>query len=255
MINENLHRKPVALDRVKHRQTHLDPAARDLTEMRKMNAFFVAATEFADACRDFPVVWVHAGKDEAGVDQVAPVAVFGLVSGENLCIEGDAWRVRYVPAMLRLYPFAMARVSPTEMVVCIDESWVGFSEGGAGQALFNADGSATEFTQNIQRQLEQFEQEVDRTRAAGAQLVKRGLLRDMRFDATMPDGSKIGVDGFMTVDQAKLGALTDADVVELARSGLLALIHAHQISLGNMARLAEWRHQRNPTPAAAPPAA
>ncbi len=255
MINENLHRKPVALDRVKHRNTRLDTNARDMTELRKLSAFFVAGAEFVDACREYPVVWVRAGKDDAGVDQVAPVAVFGLVTGENLCIEGDAWRVRYVPAMLRLYPFAMARVSPTEMVVCIDESWIGLSEGGAGEALFNADGSATEFTGNIQRQLEQFEQEVERTRLVGAQLMKRGLLRDMRFDATMPDNTKIAVDGFMTVDDAKLGTLGDADVVELARSGLLSLIHAHQISLGNMARLAEWRHQRMLTGAVAGTAA
>lgn len=253
MINENLHRKPVALDRIKHRSTRLDTTARDLSELRKMSAFFVATAEFVDACRDFPVVWVRAGKDESGRDHVAPVAVFGLVGGENLCIESDAWRVRYVPAMLRLYPFAMARVSATEMVVCIDEAWGGFSEGGAGQALFNPDGTPSEFTQNIQRQLEQFEQEVERTRLVGQALMQRELLRDMRFDATMPDGSKIAVDGFMTVDEAKLAALSDADIVEMGRNGLLALVHAHQISLGNMARLAEWRHQR--LLAAAAPAA
>ena len=252
MINENLHRKPVALDRIKHRDTRLDTGARDLTDLRKLSAFFVAGAEFVDACREFPVVWVRAGKDETGREHVAPVAVFGLVPGENLCIEGDNWRVRYVPAMLRLYPFAMARVSPTEMVLCVDESWIGFSEGGPGQELFGPDGTPTEFTQNIQRQLEQFENEVERTRAAGVQLMDRGLLRDMRFDATMPDGSKIGVDGFMTIDDAKLTALTDAQIVELGRNGLLAMIHAHQISLGNMARLAEWHHQRLLAKSAAP---
>lgn len=254
MINPNLHRQPVALDRIKHRQMRLDTSARDLGELRRMNAFFVAGAEFADACRDYPVVWVRAGKDDQGRDQVAPVVVFGIAAGENLCIEGDSWRVRYVPAMLRLYPFAMARVSPTEMVVCIDESWFGLSEGGAGQALFDADGSPSEFTRNLQRQLEQFEAEVERTRQAGDLLLRHGLLRDMRFDASMPDGSKVGVDGFLCVDEAKLAALPDADLLALSRNGLIALIHAHQISLGNMTRLAEWHHQRHPAqPAAATP--
>jgi hypothetical protein len=135
--------------------------------------------------------------------------------------------------------------------VCVDESWIGVSEGGAGQALFNADGTLTEFTQNIQRQLEQFEREVERTRQAGALLMDRGLLRDMRFDSTMPDGTKVGVDGFLAIDEAKLAALSDADIVTLGRNGLLALIHAHQISLGNMARLADWHHQRVMAKAAA----
>jgi hypothetical protein len=254
MINENLHRKAVALDRAKHRDLKLDLAARDLSAAGKLNAFFVAGTEFTDACKDYPVVWVNAGKDAAGKPQVAPIAVFGLKPGQNLCVDDTGWRVRYVPAALRLYPFALARVAANEMVVCIDESWSGF--GSEGQALFNADGQPTEFTLGVQKQLENFEQEVERTRLAGELLVDKGLLRDMRFDATLPDGSKLVVDGFLAIDEDKLGKLSDAEVVTLTRNGLMGLIHAHQISLGNMGRLVEWHVQRLglTTPAAPAPA-
>ena len=250
MINETLHKKAAALDRVKHRELKLNLAARDLSTVSKLNAFFVAGTEFTDACKEFPVVWVNAGKSDDGKPAVAPIAVFGLKGEQNLCIEGNAWRVRYVPAMLRLYPFALARVAATEMVVCMDESWAGF--GTEGQALFEADGEPSSFTLDVQKQLENFEQEVERTRLAGAMLVEKGLLRDMRFDATLPDGSKLVVDGFLTIDEDKLAALPDADVLLLARNGLMGLIHAHQISLGNMARLVEWHIERlGPAPAAA----
>ena len=248
MINENLHKKVVALDRVKHRDLKLDLATRDLSTIKTLNAFFVAGTEFGDACKDYPVVWVNAGKDESGKDQVAPIAVFGLSGGQNLCVEGDSWRVRYVPAVLRLYPFALARVGPTEMVVCFDESWGGF--GSQGEALFNDQGEPSAFTLNVQKQLENFEVEVERTRQAGALLMEKGLLRDMRFDATLPDGSKLAVDGFLTIDEEKLGALSDADVLEFHRNGLMGLIHAHQISLANMAKLVEWHIERM-APAAA----
>lgn len=242
MINENLHKQAVALDRVKHRELKLNLEQRDLSVMSTLNAFFVAGTEFTDACKEFPVVWVNAGKDEAGKMQVAPVAVFGLRVGQNLCIEGNAWRVRYVPAMLRLYPFALARVAADEMVVCIDEACAGI--GSEGQALFDANGEPTEFTKTVQQQLETFESEIERTRMAGALLVEKDLLRDMRFDATLPDGTKLGVDGFLTIDEQKLSALSDADVLMLSRNGLLGLIHAHQISLGNMGRLVEWHVER-----------
>jgi hypothetical protein len=251
MINENLHKKAVALDRVKHRDLKLDLRARDLSTVSQLNAFFVAGTEFTDACKEFPVVWVNAGADAEGKPQVAPIAVFGLKQGQNLCIDDTGWRVRYVPAVLRLYPFALARVAASEMVVCIDESWVGF--GSQGQALFDADGQPSEFTKNVQKQLENFETEVERTRMAGAVLVEKGLLRDMRFDATLPDGSKLTVDGFLTVDEDKLAKLGDADLVALSRNGLMGLIHAHQISLGNMARLVQWHAER--VGAAAAPAA
>ena len=242
MINQNLHKQAVALDRVKHRDLKLDTTRRDLSATSKLNAFFVAGTEFTDACKEYPVVWVDAGAGDDGKKQVAPIAVFGLRTEQNLCIAGDAWRVRYVPAMLRLYPFALARVAANEMVVCIDEAWSGF--GSTGQALFDAAGAPTEFTGNVQKQLENFETEVERTRLAGALLVEKNLLRDMRFDATLPDGSKLVVDGFLTIDEEKLAALSDADIVMFNRNGLMGLIHAHQISLGNMARLVEWHVER-----------
>lgn len=242
MINENLHKKVVALDRVKHRDLKLDLAARDLSTVNQLNAFFVAGTEFSDACKEFPVVWVAAGNDDTGKPQVAPIAVFGLQNGQNLCTDANGWRVRYVPAVLRLFPFALARTGPAEMVVCFDESWPGF--GSQGEALFNAQGEPSEFTLGVQKQLENFEVEVERTRLAGALLMEKGLLRDMRFDATLPDGKKLTVDGFLTVDEEKLSKLSDADLLTFNRNGLMGLIHAHQISLGNMARLVEWHVER-----------
>lgn len=251
MINENLHKKPVALDRVKHKGLKLDLGHRDLSGVAKLNAFFIAGTEFGDACREYPVVWVHAGTDESGKQQVAPIAVFGLKGEQNLCVDADKWRVRYVPAALRLYPFGLARVQPDQMVVCFDESWGGF--GTQGEALFQDDGSPTEFTANVQKQLENFELEVERTRVVGNLLVEKGLLRDMRFDATLPDGTKLAVDGFLTVDQDKLAALPDADILAMSKNGVMGLIHAHQISLGNMTRLVEWYVERfgTATPATA----
>ena len=242
MINENLHKKVVALDRVKHRDLKLDLAARDLSTIKGLNAFFIAGTEFSDACKEYPVVWVAAGKDDAGKPQVAPIAVFGLQAGQNLCVDDNGWRVRYVPAVLRLYPFGLARVGPTEMVVCIDESWPGF--GNQGQAMFDDKGEPTEFVINVQKQLEGFEAEVERTRMAGAVLLEKGLLRDMRFDATLPDGKKLTVDGFLTIDEEKLNKLSDADLLAFSRNGLMGLILAHQISLSNMARLVEWHVER-----------
>lgn len=251
MINENLHKKPAALDRQKHRNLKLDRTARDMSRNRSLNAFFIAAGEFAEACKDYPIVWVPAGKDAQGKQQVAPIVVFGLQAGQNLCIDAaDRWRVRYVPAMLRTYPFAMARTSETELLLCIDEEWVGFSEE-KGEPLFKADGAPSELTLGVQQQLEQLEGDIERTRRYGEILVEKQLLRDMQFDATMPDGQKIHVDGFLTIDDDKMNKLSDAELLALTKSGLMGLVHAHQISLSNMNRLAEWQAERTAATAAA----
>ena len=199
--------------------------------------------EFAEACKDFAVVWVVAGKDAQGKDQVAPLAVFGVQPGQNLCIDADKWRVRYVPAMLRYYPFAIARTSPNDMVLCVDESWKGLSHD-SGDALFNPNGEPTELTLSVNQQLQDLEVDIERTRLVGDKLMSLGLLREMRFDATLPGGESLVVDGFLTIDEEKLGKLSDGDVLDLARGGVLGLIHAHQISLSNMTRLAEWHAER-----------
>lgn len=251
MINENLHKQPVALDRLQHRALRLDTHTRDLTTVKSLNAFFVTVAEFGECSRDYPVVFVATGKAADGQPpEVAPVAVFGLQPAQNLCVENDLWRTRYVPLALRLYPFAMARVPPDQLVLVLDNSWPGF-QAERGEALFDGQGEPSAFTLKVRDELEAFEHDVERTRLFCAKLVELKLLREMRFDAQLPDGQKVVVDGFLTIDDAKVSALSDAEVLMLHKTGGLGLIHAHQISLGNMTRLAEWLVARRSGAAAA----
>jgi SapC len=246
MIHPGLHKNPVALDRNRHRLLRLKRDFSDLSRVAELNAFFVTAGEFVEACREYPVVWVHAGEDAAGVKQVAPMALFGITANQNLCIDAGGWRMRYVPMLLRMYPFAVARASGGELVFCYDASWPGFTLT-EGEPLFEADGAPTAYTSEMQTQLQHIEADVERTRLVGEKLLQKDLLRAMRFDATLPDGKTVAVDGFLTVDDKRFGELPDADVLELHRAGILGLIHAHQVSLGNIRRLVEWHAQRMAT--------
>ena len=110
MINQNLHRQAVALDSVQHRRLKLKLPVTDWSVAGRLNALFVAAAEFADVCRDFPIVFVRAGKEPDGRDQIAPIAVLGLTQNENLYVDGTRWRGQYLPALLQSYPFCVARV-------------------------------------------------------------------------------------------------------------------------------------------------
>lgn len=254
MINQNLHRQPVGLDSAQHAALKLQLPVTDWSVANRLNALFVAAAEFGDVCREFPIVFVKAGQDSDGKEEVAPIAVLGLKQGENLYVEDTRWRAHYIPAVLRLYPFCMARVDAERFAVCLDmaHSGLGPTE---GQPLFSSDGKPTEFLANIQKQLETLEAETQRTRLVGRRLLELGVLRDMRFDATLPDGRQHTVDGFLTVDDQKMTALPDSVVGELHRSGILGLVHLHWVSMGNMRRLLEWHVQRLPglAPGAAQP--
>jgi hypothetical protein len=253
LINQNLHRRPVALDSAQHRQLRLAGPITDWSLAGTLNALFVATAEFADVCREFPIVFVHAGKEEDGSEAIAPLALFGLAQQQNLFLDGGRWRARYMPAILRVYPFCIARLDGQRFAICADLACAALGNS-TGQPLFDADGKATAVLDGLQKQLELLETEIQRTRLAGRRLLELGLLREMRFDATLPDGSKHTVDGFLTVDEKKLAEQSDATLAELHRNGLLGLVQMHWLSLGNMGRLVDWFVERRaaaPAPGAA----
>ena len=121
--------------------------------------------------------------------------------------------------------------------------------------LSYANGEPSQLMSTVQKQLEQLEHEIQRTRLVCSKLQELDLLRDMRFEAQIPGGQSFTVDGFFTVDEARLNALPDATLVELQRTGVLGVIHDHLIWLGSMRRQSDWRAQRGAlAPAAAPSA-
>jgi SapC len=244
LINPSLYKQPVAVDSGAHRNLKLAQPVSDWSVAAELNAIFVASVEFGDVCCEYPLVFVEAGKDESsGKALVAPIAVLGLTDKSNLYADGGRWRASYMPALLRAYPFGIARQDETRVLVVIDQAYTGWSQT-QGQALFDAAGQPSELLGGIREQLETIETEIQRTRLFGTLLIEHGLLQPMRFDATLPDGKALTVEGFMTVDEKKFAELPDALIAEFHRNGVLGLIHAHQISMRHMRRLVEWHAVR-----------
>ncbi len=238
MSNPPMYGDLLPLDREAHKNLKLDTTKSVVSRVANQNSVFLAAVEFADACKEYPIVFVRAGNGAAdGKAAVAPLAVLGLRPGSNLFVEGDKWNGTYVPAYVRRYPFVMARVEEgsNNMAVCFDTSWDAFNET-TGEALFK-DGQPTEFVLNAKSFLENFEQEAERTRLICELLVDLDLLQDMRFEATLPNGEQIDVEGFLALDEKKYAELPDDKVLQLHRNGLIAMIEMHRLSLTHMNRL------------------
>lgn len=238
MSNPPMYGDLLPLDREVHKNLKLDTDQAVVSRIADQNSVFLAAVEFGDACKEYPVVFVRAGN--AGPDSkpaIAPLAVLGLRAGSNLFVDGDKWTGNYVPAYVRRYPFVMARLddSSNNMAVCYDTQWPAFNET-TGEALFK-DGQPTEFLLNAKSFLENFEQEAERTRLICNLLVELDLLQDMRFEATLPNGEKFDVEGFLALDEKKYAELSDDKVLQLHRNGLISLIEMHRLSLSNMNRL------------------
>ena len=253
MIIPNLFKTPQAVDSVRHRGYKLASPVQDWSIASALNSVFLASVEFGDACSEYPIVFIEAGKDEQGRAEVAPIAVLGLNDKQNLFVDGGKWRANYQPALLRAYPLGIARQDATRVVVVMDEGYSGWSQTD-GQPMFDEKGEPSAFLGGMRDQLEKVEAEIQRTRHFGRLLVEAELLTPQRFDATLPDGQKLMVDGFMTVDEAKFGALPDEKILQMHKNGALGLIHAHQISLRHMRKLVEWHVQRVAAAPAAPAA-
>ena len=259
MIIPNLHRKPEPLDNQKHRELRLAFPMTDWSVAARLNGIFVAAAEFTDASREYPIVFVRAGREADGREQIAPIAVLGVMPEQNLFVDGadgKRWRATYKPAVLQAYPFCIGRVDETRSAVCVDMDWSGIGTGASqGRPLFDGTGEPAELLKAMQKHLELLDREIQATRSLGRRLLELELLRDMRFDASLPDGRKHTVDGFLVVDSEKAQSLPNKTVVELHRNGMLGLMQLHWASLGLMGRLMEWHVQRSQGAVPAAPAA
>ncbi|MCB1996117.1 MAG: SapC family protein [Burkholderiaceae bacterium] len=243
MIIPALHRQARPVSSQTDRQTAVRLPVSSWAHLATVNALFLTAAECMQAACDYPVVFVKAGDDGQGGVDYAPIAVLGLAPGENLFLQGDAWRAHQMPVLMASYPFAIARGDGGQFAVCIDTAYEGLT-GEGGERLFDDAGQPTEFARRVTGELEKLEQQIQGTRAVSRRLAELGLLAEKRFDGTMPDGRKVSVDGFFMVDEDKLKALPDATLLELHRNGVLNLIHAHWMSLGQMRKLLMWRAER-----------
>ena len=251
MIVTNLHKEPIALDTVLHRDLRLKNELNAIPLLAPFTSFMVSVSEFNDVALSFPILFVRAAPDALGKDTVAPVAVFGMKPGENLFAIDGKWDAPYVPAMLRAYPFTMARIEGSDRwAMVFDNTWEGMSRT-EGVPLFNDKGEASDLLNGVHKFVQELETDIERTRQACAVLMELKLLKPMRFDATLANGESLSVDGFLTADEEAIGKLSDAQLAQFYRNGLLGLIQTHLMSLNNMRRLLDRRLAQASKPAAA----
>jgi hypothetical protein len=215
---------------------HADWKAGSLTSaayIGSTHAIPLTSDEFIDAQRHFPIVFT------AG-DNPLPIVLFGLNEGVNTFV-GDDDKITdaiYLPAYARRYPFILAKLQPgsDDMSLCFDPSVGVIGKREDGQALFDAAGQPTEYTQGVLEFCRRFEESGQRTKLFMDELAKLDILMDGEIAITrndMPDKPFI-YRGFRMVDENKLRELPANTVEELSKNGMLALIYAHLFSLNLM---------------------
>ena len=194
------------------------------------------ASEMGQVAREYAVVFA----DVAGS---LPMALLGARRGENAYVRPSGhWAARYVPAHVRRYPFVLAEHAPdgaqpspsTRRIVMVDADapHLVFDEGGV--ALFEADGSPSAALKRVQQGLVLLERDSERTLELVRQIEHANLLVQRVLQVAQRAGEPLGLRGLRVVDEARLAALSPADLHALQQSGALGLIHAHLLSLSNL---------------------
>lgn len=234
------YQRPVPLNREAHKAVRVKVSAGDFSFAATTNSVPLAAAEFYDAQRDYPIVFVGAADE-----QPSPVALLGLRQNENLFVgKNKQWDSDYVPVFARCYPFVLARGNEgTDYLVCVDEESPALVKSG-GEALFDSDGKETEFLQRNVDLLSEFQSHMRRTREFAQRLKEAELLKDITLQIVPEGGEPLSLQGVQVVDEQKLMALEASKVEALFRSGELGWVYAHLASLRNVQRLSKRLSQR-----------
>ena len=200
-----------------------------------LNAIPISYTEFSPACRDYPLVFTSGDNGRT----YAPVAVLGLADGENLFLAHGAWEPSaYLPAYVRRYPFCMARmnvdkVEQADRLICVEKSYL--DENGA--AMFDAEGKALPLWEPIEKLLQEYEADLERSREMSGILADYALLEPFAMQAQTKAGAAMNLTGMYRVEEKKLAALNAGQLKNLIKKGVMGRVYAHLISLDNFARL------------------
>ena len=224
---------PIALNSEAHRNLKIKPSGEGLKFSAKTNSVLLAGVEFPEACKHFPIVFAKVTEQ-----LVLPVALLGFRDLENLFVDASGqWLSEYVPAYVRRYPFVLGKAgSGEELAVCIDESYPGFGAD-EGQPLFDEKGEPTDYLKGVLAFLQDYQAQLGRTDNFLKTLRELDLLRDVGANVDLPGGERISIGGLQMVDERKLQALPETQIVRLFRSGELAWVYSHLISISNFSRM------------------
>ena len=205
---------------------------------RGLNSIPISYTEFALVAREYPIIFSAAS---GGNQSYVPVAVLGMVSGENLYDDKGQWvKNVYVPAYVRRFPFCMTKVTldkveQSNRLICIEKSHVDEKN---GEPMFDAKGQPLPKWTEIEKLLSEYEIDLERSREMCAILGDYGLLEPFTLQAQFNEGGyPIHLRGMHRVAEGKIEHLNASQLKNLVKKGILARVYAHLLSLDNFGKL------------------
>lgn len=225
---------PITLDQ--HRHKKIKPITR-FDFAKNFHLASIMVHEFSRASSTYPIVFL----EDKELDEFRPVVLLGLEAGINLFIKEGKWDASYIPAIIRRYPFALARVNETtdeageRYTVCLDcdSDLLNDDE---GTALFNDDGEPNEMLEQVKQYLSELQQMERFTQEFCHFLREQNLFTPLNMKVRQ--GNEIrDITGCYVINEERLNNFSDDTFLKIREKNFLPPMYAHLISLAQIERL------------------
>jgi hypothetical protein len=236
----------VAVDNKNHLNTRVD-----LSKVEQHGADLqlvpVVLSEFINLAVQYPIILTK--NDNTG--QFVFSAMLGFEKNENLFWQQEQWQGLYVPLQVRRQPFFIesnnqqdnANQQNNELTVCLNTESPSLSNE-TGEALFDVNGQESTYFKTVKENLSQLLMGEKENNLLLKSLTSMELIQPISLDITFVDQSATKLTGLYTIDQDKLGALTNEQIITLYQAGLLPSIYTMITSLGQVHALIDLKNKR-----------
>lgn len=185
--------------------------------------------EFRSLQAHYPIVFQPDGEGS-----FLPVALFGLVEGENLFLGPDGWDADYLPLAMRRLPFAIG-VAGDELRMMVDMGSPRIARSAAeGEAVFLPQGGHSPLLDEANSVLRALHEGLQSAADFVRTLQAHELLEPFVLEVPRPDGSRGRLEGFFMVHEERLAALDATTLALLHQADYLQPIY---MALASLSRL------------------
>ncbi|MCW4463877.1 SapC family protein [Sphingomonas sp. BT-65] len=199
-------------------------------------------SEFRNVQGQFPILF----RREMGRDDFFALALFGFENGENLFLDGNRWDARYRPLSLAIQPFLIGRPESGEGPgqVHIDLGHPRIAADGEGVRLFDAEGAATPYLEDVAERLGALDEGYRASKGFFDALLAHDLLEPFSLEVTLDDMSVHSLVGYHIIDETKLRLLDAETLWRLHVDGHLMPIFMALASLSQISALVARKNRR-----------
>ena len=150
----------------------------------------------------------------------------------------------YVPAIIRRYPFALAKTDEDgKFTICVDEE-SGLLDDEDGQEIFTKDGEASPLVEKVKKYLGELQQMESFTDEFSTYLKQNNMFTPLNMKVKFKDEVK-SINGVYVINEERLISLSNEKYLEFREKQYIPAIYSHLSSLSQIERLLGFKDEKN----------